>query len=151
MRSSPCWKMPAACRGDNRKEIKVNKKLSILLVLFALLTLQSNAFAGEDHKAKVTSDNYWERAPWRLVHGAVNLVSSPLHLVTDTIHGAKSSDSNVLYGLGEGIIDTTKFAVLGAWDIVTFWVPGQEGKNMSVTECSIMKLSEECNCKAPAK
>ncbi|MSR76638.1 MAG: hypothetical protein EXS63_00195 [Candidatus Omnitrophica bacterium] len=128
----------------------MNKLHRIALVLLTVMVFQSSAFAGTDPMGKITSDNYVERASWRLLHGVVNLASSPAHIIAAPIHASKDSCC-VVKGLGQGLVDTVKFAILGAWDIVTFWVPGQAGKDISVKECGVMQLSGKSQCHAPAK
>lgn len=112
------------------------------LFLVALMAVQSFAFAGgENCEAKLKSDSYLERAPWRLVHGIVNLGTSPAHLIAEPVKAAKAK-SCIIKGLGNGVIQTGKYAILGAWDVVTFWVPGQAGKDMAVLECGISQIKK---------
>ena len=115
---------------------------ALILVISLGMSASGTLFAaGEEYKAKVTSDNYGERASWRLIHGVVNLAVSPAEIVMEPIHSVKEEKQNVGIGILEGVIYTAKFAALGAWDIITFWVPGSAGKDIAVQECVIEHLN----------
>lgn len=119
---------------------------SFALFLIAVVALQPVAMAGGDCKDKLQSDNYLVRAPMRLLHGVVNAVGSPLELIMEPINSVKYDSQDLLRGIGDGLGKTVKFLTLGLWDVATFWVPSDAGKEISVTECVVMDLTRNSQC-----
>ncbi len=97
------------------------------------------------HQTLVQSDSYAERAPARLVHGILNVVSSPVQLFTEPRHTIQCEKPDLIYGLGSGVIATGKYLILGSWDLLTFWIPGDSGKSVAVTECGWEQAARGCD------
>ena len=127
----------------------MRKVIPIFTFLFTLLFAASSIALAADCCAKLTSDSYAERAPMRLLHGISNIVSSPVLLVMEPYHAVATDNQNILNGLAKGFVYGGKFLVLGAWDVVTFWVPGSTGKEIATQDCGWMRAFR-LNCQKPA-
>lgn len=124
-----------------------NKTLAVLvlLMMFSAAFMPPAVFAGEQEMLdRVTNDKWTVRAPWRLLHGVANLGLSPTQLIVEPYHSIKHEGDNVLRGVADGIGGTFYYAALGAWDVITFWVPGQAGKDIAVKECILKPLAGAC-------
>ena len=127
-------------RTKGRKAMN-QKRLMGYMALFLCIALTSpSAFAMANMDNNVRSDNYGVRAPSRLLHGIVNAGLGWTQLFYEPVHSVRSEGQNIGEGILDGIVQTTYYTVLGAWDIGTFWVPGPGGKDLAAPACVIGKM-----------
>ena len=110
----------------------------ILMLVMLATVFVSPAFAECKCKDKVTSDNWAVRAPSRLLHGVTNAGGGWTQLFIEPVRSVKHQDQNVVDGIFDGLGYTVYYTALGAWDLATFWVPGQGGKDIAVKTCWCM-------------
>lgn len=107
--------------------------------LMSLIVMTGAVFADCKCADKMVSDNYAVRAPSRLLHGIINAGLGWTKLITEPIHSVKDEGQNFVDGFFDGLGQATYYSALGVWDIATFWVPGQGGKDIAVKKCVLMK------------
>ncbi|MDP3919337.1 MAG: hypothetical protein Q8R76_00815 [Candidatus Omnitrophota bacterium] len=110
------------------------KRFLIFLMIMLVALSSGTAFAGGGRE-KVTSDNYVERATSRLLGGIMNAGFSWIELIAEPINSLKHDEQNIANGVVDGIAKTVFFALVGTWDVATFWFPGEGGKKIAVKEC----------------
>lgn len=116
------------------------KRITLAAVVFmSLLFITGTAFADCKCADKMVSDNYAVRAPSRLLHGIINAGLGWTKLFTEPYHSVKHEEQDIVDGFFDGLGQATYYSVLGVWDIATFWVPGQGGKDITVKKCVLMK------------
>lgn len=111
------------------------------LVMFMLLVLCSSsarATSESEMLARVTNDNWSVRAPWRFLHGIVNLGLGWTELLVEPYKSVRFQGENIAQGVTDGFAEALYYSVAGIWDLATFWVPGQAGANIAVRDC-VMK------------
>ncbi len=103
------------------------KKFFSLMLLFCML-LAPLAHA-DDVWTMAESDQYGRKAGGMLGRGFVNIATSFVDVIVQTVEGTKNGPPlfGTLQGLGTGIGCTALRLTSGALDIVTFWVPGFNG------------------------
>lgn len=106
--------------------MKSLKQLGCLILVLAMTT--SNAHAA-DIWTMAESPKYGRKALGMFGRGLVNIVTSPVDLIAQTVDKTKSGPPIVgtLAGLGSGLGCTVLRIGSGAVDVVTFWVPSFNG------------------------
>lgn len=124
------------------------KIASFAFMMFSM-SLINPAWAGCPHQEMNQSQSYGVRAPGRLIHGVLNVLSSPIQLFTEPKHTVQCEKPDLLLGLGKGVIFAAEYLILGVWDVATFWVPGDSGQSLAVTKCGWAHASRDCqsSCK----
>lgn len=97
------------------------------------------------HAEAIQDESYAVRAPARLVHGVLNVLSSPVQLFSEPQHTIQCKKPDLILGIADGVIATGKYLILGVWDVGTFWVPGSAGKSLAVTECGWEQAARDCS------
>jgi len=107
--------------------MKVAKTL--FFVALATLVVLPAAHAGDDLWTKAQSEKYGTKFGGMLLRGFVNVLSSPVDLVVQTVDKTKEGPAFVgtLGGIGSGIGCTLLRAGSGVVDVTTSWVPGFNG------------------------
>ncbi len=107
-----------------------------VLLFMSLVALTGPvAFADCKHIGNQTSDNYAVRAPSRLFQGIVNAGLGWTKLICEPFKSVKHEGQDIVDGIFDGFGQATYYTVLGAWDILTFWVPGEGGKELATEKC----------------
>lgn len=103
----------------------VLKKLGCLVLVLALTTPNAHA----DLWTAAESPKYGRKAGGMIGRGLINVVTSPVDLIAQTVDKTKSGPPLVgtLAGLGSGLGCTVVRAGSGVIDVATFWVPGFNG------------------------
>ncbi|MBN1687751.1 MAG: hypothetical protein JW893_01480 [Candidatus Omnitrophica bacterium] len=116
--------------------MKVSRYLLVAILVLVMAGISGVTYAGSDAMLeKVTSDNYAIRAPYRAFQGVINAGLSWTQMFVEPINSVKYENQSGIDGFVDGFAKTLYYAVLGAWDMGTFWVPGQGGKDIAVKEC----------------
>ena len=100
------------------------------LALFLVLCILAAPLAlADDVWSMAESQQYGQKAGGMLGRGLLNLGTSFVDVIVQTVQGTKDGPPFIgtVTGLGKGIGCTALRAVSGALDIVTFWVPGFNG------------------------
>lgn len=106
--------------------MKSLKKLGALFLVLALTT--QNTYAA-DIWTMAESPSYGRKAAGMVGRGLVNVVTSPVDLIVQTVDKTKSGPPIIgtLAGLGSGLGCTVVRAGSGIIDVATFWVPSFNG------------------------
>ena|SRR3989338_9069224 len=118
--------------------MKYPKIVLLLVVLFTAWAFGLPCAIADHHQdmmAKVTSDNYAERAFFRLTHGLLNAGLGWTQFFVEPYKSVTQEGQDIVDGIFEGIAYSGYYTILGGWDLATFWVPGQGGKDIAVKEC----------------
>ena len=112
------------------------QKTNLILALILTFAFALPQSASASLKERVTSDEYSVRAPARLAQGLSNFGLGWTALFIQPVKSLKTKGDHLGNGLIRGIAYPVANAVMGSWDIATFWVPGPEtlGRDMAVTE-----------------
>ena len=131
--------------------MKARKLISLLVFAVVLFSFTVPGYSMDEKEmiAKVTSDNYGERAFFRLTHGIVNAGLGWTQLLWEPIKSVRQDGQNLAEGIFDGLGYSVYFTALGVWDIATFWVPGEQGKEIAVKDC-VMKSFRCKKCEKPA-
>lgn len=106
------------------------KKLVLLMMLIAGLTVSRTAFAAEgDIWDMAQSQQYGKKAAGMLGRGVVNVATCFVDIIVQTVHGTQDGPPFVgtLTGLGGGIGCGALRVSSGALDVLSFWVPDFNG------------------------
>jgi putative exosortase-associated protein (TIGR04073 family) len=106
--------------------MKALKRLGCLFLILAMTT--SNAHAA-DIWTMAESPSYGRKAAGMFGRGLINIVTSPVDLIAQTVDKTKSGPPIIgtLAGIGSGLGCMVLRIGSGAVDVVTFWVPGFNG------------------------
>ena len=106
--------------------IKSLKGMGSLFLILTLLTPNAHA---SDVWTMAESPSYGRKALGMVGRGLINIVTSPVDLIVQTVDKTKSGPPIVgtLAGLGSGLGCTVLRIGSGAIDVVTFWVPSFNG------------------------
>ncbi len=106
--------------------MKILKQFGCLMLVLAMTT--SNAHAA-DVWTMAESPKYGRKAMGMLGRGLINIVTSPVDIIVQTVDKTKSGPPIIgtLAGLGSGLGCTVLRIGSGAIDVVTFWVPSFNG------------------------
>lgn len=122
-------------RKHSKGGIPMKTVFRIAAFFVCLLVLANVAFAECNCADKLRSDNYWVRAPYRLLHGIGNALLGWTKLFTEPWNSTRSEGQDIVDGIFDGLGMTVYYTALGAWDIATFWFPGEGGKEIANTDC----------------
>lgn len=106
--------------------MKSLKGLGCLFLILAMTTPNAHA---DDVWTMAESPSYGRKAAGMFGRGLLNVVTSPVDLIVQTVDKTKSGPPFVgtLAGLGSGLGCTVLRAGSGVVDVVTFWVPSFNG------------------------
>jgi len=106
--------------------MKSLKGLGCLFLVLAMMT--PNAYAA-DVWTMAESPSYGRKAAGMFGRGLLNIITSPVDLIVQTVDKTKSGPPIIgtLAGIGSGLGCTVVRAGSGVIDIVTFWVPSFNG------------------------
>lgn len=104
-----------------------NKVLIIMLMLNLVVNTQVYAGISEN----VVDEHYGVRAPARFVQGVTNLLFSWTELLSEPVRSVQKGE-NFFNGVSKGIGHTVSYCVLGAADLMTFWVPTSFGQDLAI-------------------
>lgn len=87
----------------------------------------------EDYKLHLnaTSDDYWKRSGSRLLNGILNVCFGWTQLFLEPMRSVRSEDEDIVTALAEGAAATTTFMAAGGWEGMSFWLPGEGGKELA--------------------
>jgi len=104
----------------------MKKFFALALVVCMLAAPLAHA---DDVWTMAESDQYGRKAGGMLGRGVVNVATSFVDVIVQTVEGTKSGPPffGTLTGLGTGIGCTALRLLSGALDVTTFWVPGFNG------------------------
>ena len=105
------------------------KKGILMMVVMAALFLAPRAFAEGDVWEAAESDQYGTKFGGMLGRGLVNIATSFVDIIVQTVEKTQDGPPLVgtLTGLGSGLGCTALRLSSGALDVVTSWVPGFNG------------------------
>lgn len=103
------------------------KKFFSLVLVFCMLA--GPLAHASDVWTMAESDQYGRKAGGMLGRGFVNIATSFVDVIVQTVEGTKNGPPffGTLTGLGTGIGCTALRLLSGALDVTTFWVPGFNG------------------------
>lgn len=106
--------------------MKLLKSVASLLLAVALITPNAHA---ADVWTMAESPKYGRKAGGMIGRGLINVVTSPVDLLVQTVEKTKSGPPVIgtLAGLGSGLGCTVVRAGSGIVDVATFWVPSFNG------------------------
>ena len=106
--------------------MKSLKQIGCLFLILAMTTQNAHA---ADVWTMAESPKYGRKALGMVGRGLVNIVTSPVDIIAQTVDKTKSGPPIIgtLAGLGSGLGCTVLRIGSGAVDIVTFWVPNFNG------------------------
>lgn len=123
------------------------KEARIFLALVLCCCVMSpQVFAQQDIWEKANSDVYKEKAGPMLVRGLLNVVTSPVDILVQTVDKTKDGPPLIgtLTGLAGGLGCTALRVGSGLTDVALFWVPGFNGfpVNRSYHDCILCEETE---------
>jgi putative exosortase-associated protein (TIGR04073 family) len=124
-------------------------KKGMLLLLIALsLTfapVMPTAFAQEGVWEMAQSEHYGRKAGGMFGRGLINVATSFMDIIVQTVEGTKSGPPFVgsITGLGGGIACSALRVSSGALDVLTFWVPGFNGIPVGRSYANCLEFEEE--------
>ncbi len=106
--------------------MKSLKGLGCLFLILAMMTPNAHA---ADVWTMAESPSYGRKAVGMVGRGLLNVITSPVDLIVQTVDKTKSGPPIIgtLAGLGSGLGCTVVRAGSGIIDVVTFWVPSFNG------------------------
>jgi len=118
----------------------MNKGLmGLLVVLTVAFSVPAELHAEGTVWEKAQSDRYSEKAVGMFGRGLLNVATSPIDLVVQTVEGTQEGPPLIgtLGGLGGGLGCTAIRVSSGIIDVLTFWVPDFNGfsVNQSYSNC----------------
>lgn len=122
------------------------KKGIFFAVLIVMLVFTPVAFAANESVWDMAnSDQYGKKAGGMFMRGLLNLSTSFVDVIVQTVEGTQEGPPFVgsLRGLGTGIGCTAVRAMSGGLDLATFWVPGFNGIPVSRSYSNCLEVEEE--------
>ena len=106
--------------------MKSLKQLGCLFLILAMTTPNAHA---ADVWTMAESPSYGRKAMGMVGRGLINVITSPVDLLVQTVDKTKSGPPIIgtLAGLGSGLGCTVLRAGSGIVDVATFWVPSFNG------------------------
>ena len=91
---------------------------------------------------RVTSPDYFVRAPAKLFQGIINFSFGWSAFFIEPSKSIKTGNPKTSDGFFRGIAYPVSYTFLGIWDVATFWVPGpgQLGTDMSKVTQNVFDL-----------
>ncbi len=108
------------------------------LAIFIFQSAPAQASLGE----RTGDPKFSVRAPAKLAQGVINLVFGWSAFIIEPVKAARDKDDKFMDGVCRGFVYPISYTFLGAWDILTFWVPGpgQLGTDMSKVRTNVFGL-----------
>lgn len=105
------------------------KSLKGLGCLFLLLAMLAPSAHADDVWTMAESPSYGRKAAGMFGRGLLNIVTSPVDLIVQTVEKTQQGPPFIgtLAGLGSGLGCTVVRLGSGALDIITFWIPSFNG------------------------
>jgi len=121
--------------------MKALKGTFSLVLILALVTPNAHA---ADVWTMAESPSYGRKAMGMIGRGLINVITSPVDLIVQTVDKTKSGPPIIgtLAGLGSGLGCTVVRAGSGIIDVVTFWVPSFNGIPVSRSYSNCLESSD---------
>ena len=121
------------------------KKVKILLALGVCAFLLVPASFAKDTWEMAKSDAYKEKAGGMLGRGLVNVATSPVDIIVQTVDKTKTETPFIgtLTGMAGGLGCTALRAGSGIVDVALFWVPGFNGFPVARSYSNCLEESSE--------
>ncbi len=121
------------------------KKGVVLFFVLLALVFAPRAFAQETVWDMAKSDRYGKKLGGMLGRGVINVATSFVDIVVQTVHGTQDGPPFIgtLTGLGGGIGCGALRLSSGALDVLTSWVPGFNGIPVSRSYSNCLEAEEE--------
>ncbi len=129
----------------------MKKYAAWFVILFLAVSRPVLAAESQDIWAMAKSDQYGTKAGGMFGRGLVNIVTSPLDIIVQTVEGTQKGAPFIgtMSGLGTGLGCTALRLVSGALDVLTFWAPNYNGFPLSTSYSSCLEGTSMA--KAPEK
>ena len=114
---------------------------TVLLICSAFIT--GTAYAVKSWDETVTSNNYAERVPARLMHGIVNVALGWTQLIIEPARTFGDAGTTIYMGMVNGVTKTLYYTGTGVFDILTFWVPNPDGQRIATKDSVFQTFNQD--------
>lgn len=111
----------------------MKKFTASLVILFLAVSRPVLAAESQDVWDMAKSDKYGTKAGGMFGRGLLNILTSPLDIIVQTVEGTQNGTPFIgtMSGLGTGLGCTALRLTSGALDVLTFWAPNYNGFPLS--------------------